>query len=403
MKSPLSLLILSAVLFGSLLLFIYPEWAKLTSEGSTPAMQPDARASTAITPLRPQQSEARPDGASRRSLGLVWSFRPTHKWLYRDPFKNETVEQRGGMVCTDIIVAEDRAYFGCEGGFLYCVSTDGKMLWSFETRGTRVGAPAIAGERLFFGSEDNNLYALNPITGQQVFRFDAKSEITTTPCIADGRVFFSSRQGDIFALKSDFGKELWVYEDDSGNSSSPVTDGVDVYVGTDSGKLLAIDAKTGGLKWSYDAGNAIRSAPVISGDRVFFACWDGGLFGLLKSAPHQTFVTQLDGFIKSTPAVSGAWIIAATMNGLVYAIDAASGEILWSNKCADVLEASPIVASDGRIYIGGWDGGFTALDVETGKVLVERFLGSMISCRAASWPDGKIVVGMKAGLECVFK
>ncbi len=200
-------IILLVIGFVVILALLYPEWQKLTVPGGPTG-------SAQSFSLKPPKLTTQEGGPTRlgahRPLELVWSFQTQHKWQYRDPFLKKAVDQSGGAICSDIVVAHDRIYFGSEGGFVYCLSLDGRPVWSFETFGAKMGKPVATQDRLFCGSEDNYLYALAPETGQQLYRFNAKSEVLTTPLVVGDRLIVAARMGRIFALGPAFGRELSV-------------------------------------------------------------------------------------------------------------------------------------------------------------------------------------------------
>ncbi len=73
-------------------------------------------------------------------------------------------------------------------------------------------SPALAGGKLYVGSADGTLYALDPASGREIWRFDTEGHalesgkfgfdrrtIQSSPAVADGRVFVGSRDGFLYA------------------------------------------------------------------------------------------------------------------------------------------------------------------------------------------------------------
>src|SRR5207248_8044063 len=66
------------------------------------------------------------------------------------------------------------------------------LRWTFQTGGPVDASPAVGQGRIYFGSKDGNLYALNP-QGQLVWTFHTGHPITTSPAIgADGTIYLAS-------------------------------------------------------------------------------------------------------------------------------------------------------------------------------------------------------------------
>jgi outer membrane protein assembly factor BamB len=68
------------------------------------------------------------------------------------------------------------------------------------TRARVDSSPALAGGRVFVGSNDGKLYVLDAATGQKKWEFDAGDAITASPAIAGGRVVVGSADGRIYCF-----------------------------------------------------------------------------------------------------------------------------------------------------------------------------------------------------------
>src|SRR5438067_1206255 len=55
----------------------------------------------------------------------------------------------------------------------------GKRLWSYQTKGWIYGAPVIAREFLFIGSQDKCLHCLDKRTGKTIWQFETKGRIAS--------------------------------------------------------------------------------------------------------------------------------------------------------------------------------------------------------------------------------
>lgn len=160
----------------------------------------------------------------------------------------------------------------------------------------------------------------------------------------------------------------WSFEFDTnrGQEATPiVVDGV-IYTSTAWSKVFAIDGRTGKEIWRFD--------PEVPGDHAVYACCD---------------------VVNRGVAVWKGKVFVGTIDGRLIAIDAKTGEQVWSVETTDssqpyTITGAPRIFKD-KIIIGnggaelGVRGYVTAYDTETGK-LVWRFY--TVPGDPAKGPDG---------------
>ena len=105
-------------------------------------------------------------------------------------------------------------YFGSGDGHVYAVDPrSGRTRWRFATGGRVRASPAVANGRVYTGSADGTLYALGAKSGRELWRFDTEGHtlesgkfgfdrrtVEASPSVADGRVFIGSRDGFLYAV-----------------------------------------------------------------------------------------------------------------------------------------------------------------------------------------------------------
>ena len=69
---------------------------------------------------------------------------------------------------------------------------NGEAIWTFATRGQVNSSPVIAGNRVYFGSADRNIYAVELANGKPVWKFRGKSDFNAAPSVAGGRLLIGS-------------------------------------------------------------------------------------------------------------------------------------------------------------------------------------------------------------------
>ncbi|HZY93345.1 MAG TPA: PQQ-binding-like beta-propeller repeat protein [Candidatus Bathyarchaeia archaeon] len=174
----------------------------------------------------------------------------------------------GPVNATSGAVANGVVYFGTGAGIVYALNaTTGGLVWQYPSSGS-IGAvsssPAISlGSRsILFGSSDHYLYSLNMTNGALLWKYLSGSSISSSPAVADNRVFFGSWDSKVYSL----GTRLQVTV--SANPTSLRPGAVSVLSMTvTNGTVLQSSVA---LTFSSSAGGSF-TAPVMTGPGVYMS------------------------------------------------------------------------------------------------------------------------------------
>ena len=124
-------------------------------------------------------------------------------------------------------------------------------------------SPPYADENgVYFGSWDNNLYALSPDDGDLKWKYEVGWGIDTTPVSDKNLVFFGSMDNNFYAVDKESGKLEWAFTCRASVRSSPEIYGYYVFFGADDGHFYALNKTNGRLVWSF-------SLPYSTDDSVY--------------------------------------------------------------------------------------------------------------------------------------
>ena len=159
-------------------------------------------------------------------------------------------------------------------------------------------------------------------------------------------------------------------------SSQPAMSNGLLYVGARNGLFYALDANTGQLRWSFDSSAVV--GPTLNN-------------GLPNSTTGTT--QTMPNLLRDGPAVANGVVYFGDFYGFLYALDAASGRLLWATEVEPhrdaIITSSPAVYN-GRVYVGISSkevfnpslpnypccqarGGVAALDAATGELLWKHY------------------------------
>ncbi|KPL01766.1 MAG: hypothetical protein AMK75_03975, partial [Planctomycetes bacterium SM23_65] len=86
-------------------------------------------------------------------------------------------------------VAEGRVYFGSRDNWLYCISTDGKLIDKWNAREPIVTSPAVGKRHVYVVTQKGRLCALDRATFRPVWETDLGTEVMSSPTVARGHVY----------------------------------------------------------------------------------------------------------------------------------------------------------------------------------------------------------------------
>ena len=97
-------------------------------------------------------------------------------------------------------VTANRIVLGGRDKLVHGLSLDGKAAWTFTTRARVESSPAIAGGRVYIGSNDGRFYVLALATGAKLWEFNAGAPLSASPAIANGRIVIGSQDGRLYCF-----------------------------------------------------------------------------------------------------------------------------------------------------------------------------------------------------------
>ena len=146
---------------------------------------------------------------------------------------------------------------------------------------------------------------------------------------------------------------------------------VAAHQGNLSGALYAFNAQNGSTRWIYHTA-AMYGTPAVGNGTVFIAPQDGYVYALDAATGNRLWSFQRDVRMDVYPTVSGNMVYVASDEGAVYALGVDDGKLRWQFHPLDTgdhIYAAPAVAA-GLVFVsmGGVDQYFYALDANTGHI-----------------------------------
>ena len=256
-----------------------------------------------------------------------------------------------------------------DGGSIHRVDlVTGELTWSMPAPGA--ASTAIIDDIAYVAGEEVQGFDLTD--GSQVWSWSGPAPGRYLTATSD-TAYVSVDDGRLYAVGLADEGERWHVQTISPTVASSIVAPDTVYVGTLSnstpvpgGELYAIDPDTGSVRWRFRGASGDQvGAGAVSGDVVFSGSIQDGLFAFdaqpgPEGSPEILWQTDIDGSVYRNAAVVGDIVYFPQINpGAVLAVDAATGEMLWSVP----LEVNPVslVVTGGLIVSSSENGTVFAL------------------------------------------
>ncbi|HYG36666.1 MAG TPA: PQQ-binding-like beta-propeller repeat protein [Clostridia bacterium] len=307
------------------------------------------------------------DGIDSISPGWLSSFSPqgTTNWVLTFP---------RAVRSSPAIGPDGTVYVGCVNGDLKIVTPAGTYQ-AVTLGGYILASPAIGADGTVYvgsiSSRSNKLFALSPEgVVKWVFTMRPVSFIPpgpyqfSSPAIGpDGTIYVGSIDKNLYAINPD-GTTNWVFPLVSATNSSPATasptyaspaigaDGT-IYIGADNGVVYAIDPK-GVAKWKVQLPQFVESSAAVSDDgTIYLGCAgrDGAFYALRPDGTEKWSFPSVGVSASPALAADGSIYVGGFISNQLYAFSS-SGSVLWSFPVSDPIFSSPTIGPDGTIYFG---------------------------------------------------
>ena len=327
--------------------------------------------------------------------------------------KEQWITKTGvGIYCSPA-VEKDKVFIGDDMGYLTAYALkDGKALWRFQSGKRIVGTPAVSEGIVVFGSADCKIYGLNAQNGNLLWIVKAsepvlgavtidngtayigasdhtfraintsngeikwtftgvKGYIETKPLVTDSKVIFGAWDNTLYALNKADGRELWKWTGGltrmhfSPAAVWPVAAEGKVFITDPQRAMTAIEIETGNTVWRTFQ-SMVRETIGLSedGERIYSKTMNDSIvcYSTKGSHPHELWASNVGFGYEHAPSMQvekDGIVFGSTKEGLIFALEAKTGKVLWKHKIGNSLISTVVALSGNRVL-------FTATGGETG-------------------------------------
>lgn len=284
--------------------------------------------------------------------------------------------------------------------------------WEFRTGGKVYSTPAVWKDIVVVGSSDAHIYGLSAQTGELRWKVNAGKAVLGSPAVKDGIAYIGGSDGKFRALDVKTGDQIWVFDKLQGYVSSKPTLYEDKVIFGDWGNgLYALHAKTGELIWKWDNGHANRmfSAgavyPVVANERVFIVAPDRYMTCLDVHTGEQIWREKKDPIrVRESMGLSedGQYAYVKTMDGNLLGISTTADQmdVAWTSTLQLSYELAPsaIASAAGLVFVSSHSGLLSAVDARTGELVFQHKLSNGMINPILVLDDGELIASAMDGV-----
>lgn len=298
-------------------------------------------------------------------------------------------------------VEDDHIYAAARDGDVTAFDRkSGQVLWSVDLaelpanvdkRSARLSGGLVSRYgKLFLGSENGVVYALNEADGEVLWQTTVPGEVVASPAVEDGRVVVLTTSGRLIALDTDEGKQQWTLSEEQPpltlrSASAPVITNGAVLYGRADGKVgIALLSNGQPVRQSkvadprgateLDRMVDVDATPLIAGDELYAIAYNGQLMARKLMTGDEVWKRKYSGY--RDLAVTGNAIVLTDSRSHLFAVDRRNGLELWSNtQLENRSVTAPVIFGD-YVVVGDVEGYLYWLDRTDGTIKAMQQLDS---------------------------
>lgn len=229
-------------------------------------------------------------------------------------------------------------------------ASSGKLVWKYPAKEAVLGAVTIDNNIAYIGAGDHTMRALDIKTGKLVWEYsNVKGYIETRPLIYRGKLIFGAWDTNMYALDMHTGQLLWTWNNGlprmhfSPAAVWPVAAYGKVFFSAPDRVLTAVNAETGKTVWRTNE-SKVRETIGLSADgtRIYSKTMQDSVvcYSAMVDEPERIWSVNVSyGYdhAPSMPVEKDGVVFGSTKNGLIFALDAKTGIVLWKHKIGNSL------------------------------------------------------------------
>jgi outer membrane protein assembly factor BamB len=264
--------------------------------------------------------------------GSLYKFNPATGAQIGEPFsKNQSRFLATPLHVNNVLFLPDTDHF------LYALDLNFNEIWKSDFNQPLWSAPVIDGQVLYHTSIDNQLYAINSLTGTVMWQEDLGGTMLSAPTLSENGL---------------------------------------LYIGTFNKEVIAFDPVRQHRAWTFTTNESVWASPVIANDMLFATDLEGYVYALDLVTGELIWQVDVDGRITGEPLIVGESLYVGTESGTLAALNIADGSLRWQRSVPGEdakAYSSPVAWGEDMILFGIVDADQVVMAYDSNGTLLWEF------------------------------
>jgi outer membrane protein assembly factor BamB len=244
-------------------------------------------------------------------------------------------------LASPLFFGPDNIYVYDQSNTIYCLNSKGELLWKRAAKEKISSGIGEFNRKIFFGTEQGSLFALNAASGEELWSFKAEGAIRTTPVFSEYGIIFGCDDHSLYILGGEGGLVSQVRAQNK-IQTTPSVDKNFLYFGSDDHYFYCFNLKRKKMKWKIKTGGKISTQPVTDGKKIFFLCLNNVLYCLNKKNGHILWWKIIPSRSFYRLEISGDSIVVSSLSSLLVCFDRETGEKAGEYDAGQEVRSNPI-------------------------------------------------------------
>lgn len=279
-------------------------------------------------------------------------------------------------------------FMASQNQFVYALDPiTGMKKWECFINANIESSPVLYGGTLFVGNSSALLFKVDPNTGtRDQSKIGFPAGIKTTPVGKDNFLFLTTGN-DVKCIDIKPDTLEWSFTAGGNISSSPIVIDTQLVFGCDNGRVYMLDNRNGKLIWeTSDYSTLFRSSPTMDTTAIYIGADNFRVYSFKRKDGSLNWSYLTSAPVASSPLVYGGNVIVGSDDGKLYCIENIGGTPRWTTQADDRIRSSPYLSGQ-TIYFGSYDKGFYAVNALDGTVKWKFLSGGLIASSPVCYKD----------------